>query len=634
MQLILNQAISLHQRGQLAEAERLYKQVLAAAPQTYQIAYLYALLLYQAQRLKDALGAADRAIKLNPEATEAQLLRGAILQALGQYDDAAKSFARVTARQPQNAEAWYNQGVALAAQGRHENAVAAFDRSLQVRADAAAWNSRGSSLHALGRNDEALESCDKALVLMPNFANALYNKGTVLLALSRFEEAAQAFDAMLRLAPGSFEALNNLGVALRGLDRNDEALARYDQALALNPGYAPALKNRGLVLAALERYQEALGPLEQALAVAPDDAEAWIGQGEALRGLRRHPEAIASFRRALELAPDDAEKYSRLAAGLHVNQQFDEALAMVEKAMALEPENLHALMTRGSLLCETGRVPEGFETYRRRALVEYGGKRQATAKDVDHKKRHDAEQRAWLAGQGVTLEDGGYHVMGGERLNAPAINPANGAAISAQWEKSNPQIVVIDDLLTQEALEGLRRFCWGSTVWKRPYSDGYLGAMPPSGFACPLLAQIADEFRTVFPAIFGTHGLGQLWGFKYDSSMSGIRLHADQAVVNVNFWITPDEANLNPENGGLVVWDRSAPLDWDFQRYNGDEKASREFLTSSGSRPVTVPYRANRAVIFDSDLFHETDKIEFQQGYTNRRINITMLYGRRNRDGS
>jgi hypothetical protein len=44
---------------------------------------------------------------------------------------------------------------------------------------------------------------------------------------------------------------------------------------------------------------------------------------------------------------------------------------------------------------------------------------------------------------------------------------------------------------------------------------------------------------------------------------------------------------------------------------------------------VTVPYRANRAVIFDSDLFHETDRIAFKDGYLNRRINITLLYGRR-----
>ena len=99
--------------------------------------------------------------------------------------------------------------------------------------------------------------------------------------------------------------------------------------------------------------------------------------------------------------------------------------------------------------------------------------------------------------------------------------------------------------------------------------------------------------------------------------------------MNVNFWITPDEANLDPASGGLKVWDVDAPLDWDFLKFNGDVAATRDFLRRSGAKSITVPYRANRAVIFDSDLFHETDRIAFKEGYLNRRINVTLLYGRR-----
>jgi hypothetical protein len=44
---------------------------------------------------------------------------------------------------------------------------------------------------------------------------------------------------------------------------------------------------------------------------------------------------------------------------------------------------------------------------------------------------------------------------------------------------------------------------------------------------------------------------------------------------------------------------------------------------------VRVPYRANRAVIFDSDLFHATDRPLFREGYLNRRVNVTLLYGGR-----
>ena len=129
--------------------------------------------------------------------------------------------------------------------------------------------------------------------------------------------------------------------------------------------------------------------------------------------------------------------------------------------------------------------------------------------------------------------------------------------------------------------------------------------------------------------MFASHPLELLWAFKYDSQLPGIEVHADFAAINVNFWITPDDANLDPKSGGITIWDQAAPLDWDFAKYNANTALAREFLARSGARSVTVPYRSNRAVIFDSNLFHETDRIVFKEGYLNRRINITLLYGLR-----
>jgi len=161
------------------------------------------------------------------------------------------------------------------------------------------------------------------------------------------------------------------------------------------------------------------------------------------------------------------------------------------------------------------------------------------------------------------------------------------------------------------------------------YANGYVGAFMDDGFACPLLYQISEELRLSLPEIFQHHTLRKLWAFKYDSRLSGIPIHADFAAVNVNFWITPDEANLDSETGGLQVWDKEAPADWDFAKYNANESAMRGFLKESGARAVNVPHRQNRALIFNSDLFHETGDLNFRDGYENRRINITMLYGKR-----
>eukprot|EP00543_Licmophora_paradoxa_P019250 CAMPEP_0202460704 /NCGR_PEP_ID=MMETSP1360-20130828/45448_1 /ASSEMBLY_ACC=CAM_ASM_000848 /TAXON_ID=515479 /ORGANISM="Licmophora paradoxa, Strain CCMP2313" /LENGTH=158 /DNA_ID=CAMNT_0049082473 /DNA_START=6 /DNA_END=482 /DNA_ORIENTATION=- len=129
------------------------------------------------------------------------------------------------------------------------------------------------------------------------------------------------------------------------------------------------------------------------------------------------------------------------------------------------------------------------------------------------------------------------------------------------------------------------------------------------------------------------HPLQFLWAYKYDSDNgsssssggNGINIHADAAAVNVNLWITPDEANLDSTSGGLVVYTVKPPEDWDFQY---DENVIKELLSPSNYANVTIPHRQNRAVIFESSLFHCTDRFRFKEGYENRRINLTLLYGR------
>jgi hypothetical protein len=97
----------------------------------------------------------------------------------------------------------------------------------------------------------------------------------------------------------------------------------------------------------------------------------------------------------------------------------------------------------------------------------------------------------------------------------------------------------------------------------------------------------------------------------------------------VNFWITPKSANLNKSTGGLVVYNAEAPQEWNFKTYNTDEKRIREEISKNGGNKKVIPYNENRAVIFNSNLFHETDSIDFKDGYENRRINVTMLFGKR-----
>lgn len=443
----------------------------------------------------------------------------------------------------------------------------------------------------------------------------------------KLAEAEALYRQVLEKEPEAVAAWINHGVTLQGLGHLAEALASFDQAVTRMPTNASAWHNRALVLLELNQHAGALESFEKVLVLSPRHADAWRGRAHALLTLGFSKEALKSLDRALELAPSHPETMFRRAAILYVEQRFDQALIVLDAILTIQPDYPDAMALKGALLCEIRRAPEGMACYLRHAETVFLMRPVTDAADAELKKKHDSEQREWMTAHGIVAN--GFHLEEGARVEGRAVNPANSEGVERRWRDSDPQIVVVDNLLTAPALIALRHFCWGSTIWRNAYPSGYLGALPQQGFSCPLLAQIADELREVFPDVIGDNGLGLMWGFKYDNQHSGIPLHADQAKVNVNFWIAPEDANRDAESGGLVIWDVKAPLNWDFSRYNGNETAIRAFLARGGAKPITIPHRANRAVIFDSDLFHASDRIDFKEGYQNRRINVTMLYGRR-----
>jgi hypothetical protein len=343
-------------------------------------------------------------------------------------------------------------------------------------------------------------------------------------------------------------------------------------------------------------------------------------------------EAEAAFRRVAAVSPNSPGAHNNLGNILFAQDKLAEAEASYRRALALQPDMADAIKNLGLVIVDRGGATESVPLFRRHAELAFGGADAARREPpLPHKAEHDQEQRDYVSGS-TGADPLRFHLEEGARMEGRALNPdPSGGQIAAKWQNESPQVAVLDNLLTEEALERLRQYCWRSTMWHKSYPNGYLGAMPEHGFACPLIAQIADELRETYPAIIGDQPLLRWWGFKYTTQRKGINIHADFAAVNVNFWITPNEANLDPESGGLVIWDKPAPLEWTFAQYNNPNAGEtiRKFLADTGAKAITVPHRANRAVIFDSDLFHQTDQINFKPGYLNRRINITMLYGRR-----
>ncbi|MGH2413687.1 MAG: hypothetical protein ACRDEA_08350, partial [Microcystaceae cyanobacterium] len=233
------------------------------------------------------------------------------------------------------------------------------------------------------------------------------------------------------------------------------------------------------------------------------------------------------------------------------------------------------------------------------------------------------------------------HYADAPRIAGPTLNDSlDYRAIEESYLDSS--MIYLDDFLTPEALEGLRRFCLESTIFFRHRASGYVGTYINEGFNCSLLYQIAAEMKERLPRVLGPLPLVHMWAYRYQSRGSGIKPHVGDASVTLNFWITPDSANLGTKDGGgLVIYKKelSSNLpdsDWlKFNVYKDDPQIQSqidEFISSAES--VTIPYRCNRFVLFQSNLWHRSDPFHFRDGFENRRMNGVMLFGHRGKESA
>jgi len=532
-------------------------------------------------------------------------------------------------------------------------------------------------LHSRGDRERAVHELRRLHATAPRNISIRYLLGAMELESGDPSAALPHLESVVEAQPGHGQAAALLGSAYRRLGNDAGAIELWRRFLVENPDDLRARLN--LIEALLHRGER--DAARQAIAALPgavnDTADAQLTLGLMLHAANEIEAGITYYRRCLELRPGDHLARRNLAAALQQLGRLDEAERLLRDLLEETPDDAELLRNMGTLHKDRDNLSTALEFYYRAMLVRRRrltpDEIAAVAEDAEarettmHSLRLELEQLEHLAAQGVEVPDLNRLVNGyrqvidalrdlapeGRRFALPrehfavigeamhrlvhlepvtaieggALNPdLDFGALQADYFNSGPGIVVADALLRLEALQALRRYLHRSTVWfGYGKARGYCGSYMEDGFGCELLQQIARELRERMPELLGPHHLNQMWAYIYDQRMQGITAHADPAAVNLNFWITPDEANLDPDSGGLIVSRREAPREWDFDQYNNRPEVLQPFVETEDR--VAVAHRCNRMVMFNSNLVHQTDDFSFKPGFTNRRINITMLFG-------
>jgi predicted O-linked N-acetylglucosamine transferase (SPINDLY family) len=367
----IEHGISLHQQGRLAEAEAVYRSVLAREPRHFDALYMLGVTRFQNGFAAEARELIGRAVALRPKSAQALSALMAILLTLEQGEEALEISDRILAINPNDLDTLYNRALLLSRLRRFAEALVLFDKVLaRNRNSADALFERGNALVALSRYEEAAEAYGKLLRLQPSHIGALTNRGNVLLDLRRHGEALDCYDRVLAVHANDLNALNNRAIALKELGRYEEAKASCGRALALDPRFALALVTRGNIELKLLQHEKALASFDAALAMRPDEADALNNRGLALTELRRIDEALTTFARALALAPGHVGALDNKGVALFTADRFEEALASFDRALALDPKQAEVHYHRGQALSNLGRYEEAIAAFRQARTID------------------------------------------------------------------------------------------------------------------------------------------------------------------------------------------------------------------------------------------------------------------------
>ena len=301
----LSKAKSHEKKGEILEAQELYKEVLDAFPNNKKAKLMLAnldksfqngnvkkppsniinqlLALYNQGHLSLVIEHCQRFIGQFPDAFIIWNILGAANKGLGRVEEASKAFMKVVKLNPTYADGYNNLGVTLQEQGKFEGALVAYKKAISIKPNyAEAYNNLGNTLLEQGEPAGAISSYKKAISIDSNYAEANYNMGFALSSINKPEEAIVAYNNAISIKPNYSEAYCNLGNAYKEIGKLDEAIDFYRNAISINPKYAQVYNNLGKVFQEQDKLELAMDAYKKATSLKLEYSEAWTNGAEAL----------------------------------------------------------------------------------------------------------------------------------------------------------------------------------------------------------------------------------------------------------------------------------------------------------------------------------------------------------------
>ncbi len=357
-------ADALRRRNQVADAEALFRQVIAQYPTDVE-AYLHLADLLSARGDTTAASQLyDTALQATASQTDDKQ-RTKVLLGLGNFYSQA--------RQPQiyigSAED-FNLEEEPPTDPATQSALDAYTQALQADENLSAVAAMARLYQEIGQPEQAIQLYQQEIQRgleehwTPAVLSRYYNGlADVYTTQSQFEQATQTYRQAIALDGWSPGPRLGLGQVLSQMDDHAGALEQFETAVQVAPGAVSAQLALAQALDQQGEKDHALALYQAAAATHPGDSSAHLALARAWQERNQPEEAEQSYHQAMAVTPGQAEAYIGLAGLYTLQARYTEAEALLRQAIQLDYDNTQAYMRLGALMARLARYPEALAAY-------------------------------------------------------------------------------------------------------------------------------------------------------------------------------------------------------------------------------------------------------------------------------
>ncbi len=352
--------------GNLAPAEKFYKETIKKAPSYFEAYHHLALIYTQQKKHEDAikiLADADKAIPSSPvvraaqgealfaakklESAQAKLeealrldqnlnaaifLLASVLAERGKPEEAKAKLLALKQKDAEYPGLAAKLGEVYVTLKEYAKAEAEYDDALKRDPPLAVRLAAGKAYLLAGKSEKALKEGGKVLELEPNRHAARAIRAQARLAEGKPDEALiEIQQAIERESTAEYQVI--LGEVQEARKQPADAIDAYTAALKADPSLTSIRLRRAVLLVKGGTVKEGLKELQAVIRANPESGEAYFYMGQAHQDQQQEAQALAAYKTALTKDPKLGEAHFRIAEIFRDTQRKAEALPHFEAAI-------------------------------------------------------------------------------------------------------------------------------------------------------------------------------------------------------------------------------------------------------------------------------------------------------------